>query len=339
MIKTITAAPVERDSHGFWTHPDFFEPANGNEFGAEGEFYAWKMRNRVTGAMSWMENEENAEELQAAFYSVGCDVSLWQPKPPAGDGWFLASIHDTEDGAVCYWLRPIEFDPEALAAHFDNCYAEAFKTERLVAERDSALNACTLIAEALGITGAVAGETIAKVQQLVGENAALTDKAASELSNAWLLHKYWVGIQVALMYIRAGKVDDATEWLVGTVFGPGIEAPDLIFTAEIESWAEIQQKDTISHAQAVEIIKAEMSATTQALNEYIARSIVAPDGYQLCFVPLEQTTAFRDACTTAYEESLNGTGPCGVFMAGYRSMLAAAPKFAASLRGEHEIKS
>ncbi|HHH0323344.1 TPA: hypothetical protein ACPZQN_004653, partial [Yersinia enterocolitica] len=107
---------------------------------------------------------------------------------------------------------------------------------------------------------------MAQVWRLVGENAALTDKAASELSNAWLLHKYWVGIQVALMYIRAGNINDATEWLVGTVSGPGIEAPDLIFTAEIESWAEIQQKDIISHAQAVEIIKAEMSATTQALN-------------------------------------------------------------------------
>ncbi|HFU4534275.1 TPA: hypothetical protein ACGBZ1_004428 [Yersinia enterocolitica] len=114
---------------------------------------------------------------------------------------------------------------------------------------------------------------MAQVWRLVGENAALTDKAASELSNAWLLHKYWVGIQVALMYIRAGKIDDATEWLVGTVSGPGIEAPDLIFTAEIESWAELQQKDIISHAQAVEIIKAEMSATTQALNGIKAQGV------------------------------------------------------------------
>lgn len=111
-----------------------------------------------------------------------------------------------------------------------------------------------------------------RIEQLVSENTALTDKAASELSNAWLLHKYWVGIQVALMYIRAGKIDDATEWLVGTVSGPGIEAPDLIFTAEIESWAEIQQKDIISHAQAVEIIKAEMSATTQAISEIKTQS-------------------------------------------------------------------
>lgn len=37
MLKTITAAPVERDALGFWTHPDYFVPANGNEFAVEGE--------------------------------------------------------------------------------------------------------------------------------------------------------------------------------------------------------------------------------------------------------------------------------------------------------------
>ncbi|HHH0383821.1 TPA: hypothetical protein ACPZND_000188 [Yersinia enterocolitica] len=116
MIKTITAAPVERDNCGFWTHPDYFEPANGNEFGVEGEFAAWKALNRVTGAIGWMENEENAEELQAEYDSANCSVSMWNPTPPDGDGWFMASIHETEDGPVCYWLRPIECDPEALEA-------------------------------------------------------------------------------------------------------------------------------------------------------------------------------------------------------------------------------
>ncbi|MGE4887716.1 hypothetical protein [Yersinia enterocolitica] len=145
--------------------------------------------------------------------------------------------------------------------------------ETLKVERDSALNTCTLIGEALGIKGAFAGDTIAKVHQLVGENAVLTDKAASELSNAWLLHKYWVGIQAALMHMHVGRINEATEWLIGTVSGPGIEAPNLKLTDEIEDWAEIQQKDTISHAQALEIIKAEMSASTQALNEIKARGV------------------------------------------------------------------
>ncbi|PSH38362.1 hypothetical protein BA192_07940 [Yersinia pseudotuberculosis] len=51
--------------------------------------------------------------------------------------------------------------------------SENTEYETLKAERDAALNTCSLIAEALGITGAVAGDTIAQVQQLVGENTAL----------------------------------------------------------------------------------------------------------------------------------------------------------------------
>lgn len=55
--------------------------------------------------------------------------------------------------------------------------------ETLKAERDAALNTCTLIADALGVTGAVAGDTIAKVQQLVAENAAAIE-AVRIFSNA-----------------------------------------------------------------------------------------------------------------------------------------------------------
>ncbi|ARZ00759.1 hypothetical protein [Yersinia ruckeri] len=132
MIKTITAVPVERDECGFWTHPDYFEPANGREFGVEAEFKAWKTLNRVTGALSWMEGEDNADELNAAYESGDCNISAWQPTPPAGDGWFMASIHDTEDGPVCYWLRPIECDPDALASHREQCHIEALKTEFLI---------------------------------------------------------------------------------------------------------------------------------------------------------------------------------------------------------------
>ncbi|WP_054882991.1 hypothetical protein [Yersinia rohdei] len=49
-------------------------------------------------------------------------------------------------------------------------------------QRNAALNTCSLIAEALGITGAVAGDTIARVQQLVAEGAIL--KHAIEFATA-----------------------------------------------------------------------------------------------------------------------------------------------------------
>ncbi|HHZ4751350.1 TPA: hypothetical protein ACWDIM_004337 [Yersinia enterocolitica] len=60
--------------------------------------------------------------------------------------------------------------------------------ETLKAERDAALNTCSLIAEALGITGAVAGDTIARVQKLVAENAALKERLAEKVK---LPDLYW----------------------------------------------------------------------------------------------------------------------------------------------------
>ncbi len=35
----------------------------------------------------------------------GPDISAWEPERPEGDGWFIGSIHDTEDGPVCVWMR------------------------------------------------------------------------------------------------------------------------------------------------------------------------------------------------------------------------------------------
>ncbi|HGV2417417.1 TPA: hypothetical protein ACNCFI_004887, partial [Escherichia coli] len=33
------------------------------------------------------------------------DIAAWEPERPEGEGWFVGSIHDTEDGPVCIWLR------------------------------------------------------------------------------------------------------------------------------------------------------------------------------------------------------------------------------------------
>lgn len=111
------------------------------------------------------------------------------------------------------------------------------------------------------------------IQQLAAENAYLLPKAASELSNAWVLNKYWVGIHVALMHVNAGRLHDGMTWLQNTISGPGIEAPQLSDFAEIEAWAVEQQKGSISHIRALEIIKAETPATDAALAEIEARGL------------------------------------------------------------------
>ena len=35
----------------------------------------------------------------------GPDIASWKPERPEGESWFIGSIHDTEDGPVCVWLR------------------------------------------------------------------------------------------------------------------------------------------------------------------------------------------------------------------------------------------
>ncbi len=57
--------------------------------------------------------EENNLQYVLCFRDEGCadfdacdaDISAWEPERPEGDGWFIGSIYDTEDGPVCVWLR------------------------------------------------------------------------------------------------------------------------------------------------------------------------------------------------------------------------------------------
>lgn len=111
----------------------------------------------------------------------------------------------------------------------------------------------------------------AERDQLAAENSYLLPKAASELSNAWVLHKYLIGIQAAIMYLDNGNKKAAQEWLYGTIAGPGFEFPDEV--DDIDAWATHQMRGSISHPRALEIIKAETPATDRFLAEQRAIGI------------------------------------------------------------------
>lgn len=111
----------------------------------------------------------------------------------------------------------------------------------------------------------------ARCTALSAENAYLMPKAASELSNAWVLHKYLIGIQAAIMYLDNGNKKAAQEWLYGTIAGPGFDFPDEV--DDIEAWTTHQMRGSISHAQALEIIKAETPATDAFLAEVRAQGV------------------------------------------------------------------
>ncbi|EFC0197646.1 hypothetical protein, partial [Escherichia coli] len=62
-------------------------------------FNAWMEKNNLQWAIRSM--DEDDFNLDAD----GPDISAWEPERPEGEGWFIGSIHDTEDGPVCVWLR------------------------------------------------------------------------------------------------------------------------------------------------------------------------------------------------------------------------------------------
>ncbi|CAH6576994.1 hypothetical protein AI2935V1_1539 [Citrobacter freundii] len=93
------ALPVERDQNGYWTHPLYDAFCDGREFISPDEFNVWLKENGLEWKVAYRDEGDFDHEID------GYDISSWQPEPPTGEGWFVGSIHDTEDGAVCIWLR------------------------------------------------------------------------------------------------------------------------------------------------------------------------------------------------------------------------------------------
>lgn len=92
---------VERDEDGYWTHSEFFTPSYGREYGFNGEFEAWLSENGLQYSTVYAESDLEIDDFDGAKFDK------WEPSRPEGDGWFIGSIHDTEDGPICVWLRAV----------------------------------------------------------------------------------------------------------------------------------------------------------------------------------------------------------------------------------------
>ncbi|WP_162988176.1 hypothetical protein [Alcaligenes aquatilis] len=45
-----------------------------------------------------------ADKVATDYFEHGSgDFSGWNPSPPQGDGWFIISVHDSDDGPVALW--------------------------------------------------------------------------------------------------------------------------------------------------------------------------------------------------------------------------------------------
>ena len=102
MSKLIEWAPVVRDAEGWYLHPDMPE-LNEDQ---EAEYRAWLAAQGLETAYATLCGEDDKHPAYIIYFDqAGTDVSDWNPAPPAGDGWFTLSIHDSEDGPYWVWAR------------------------------------------------------------------------------------------------------------------------------------------------------------------------------------------------------------------------------------------
>lgn len=98
-MPVITAVPVVRDSEGHWMHPAFPHGAAPEECSLAPVFKGLGLEYH--GCV--MQDTDTPQEIQDECGDGDC--SKWVPEPPAGEGWFLVAIHETEDGPAALWAR------------------------------------------------------------------------------------------------------------------------------------------------------------------------------------------------------------------------------------------
>ncbi len=111
MIAQIEPVEVVRDAEGWWSHPQYFsEPELEDvEYMTYEDHEKYVAARGIRTGFTFMENED-PEGYEIYCESGSADCSSWQVIPPTkDDGWFVLSIHDTEDfGPTCVWGRKVD---------------------------------------------------------------------------------------------------------------------------------------------------------------------------------------------------------------------------------------
>lgn len=101
-MQKIQPMEVARDEEGWWTHPDMPEVETSEQFNE------WQSQQgfQLCVVMLDGDNGEGTEEAYKTYFDgAAADCSAWKPSKPEGEGWFIVSIHDTEEGPACIWIR------------------------------------------------------------------------------------------------------------------------------------------------------------------------------------------------------------------------------------------
>lgn len=87
------------DQYGFFSHPDLDRVLATEDELTQDEVIAKVLERHWESQFVSGEDLVNEETLEY-------DVRGWKPEPPAGDGWRIISVFDTEDGPYAMFVRP-----------------------------------------------------------------------------------------------------------------------------------------------------------------------------------------------------------------------------------------
>lgn len=103
MENLIQPMEVTRDADGWWSHPAI--PEFDEDYSA---WKAWLVAQGLETQHAQLEDEDESHPSYIAYFENGeASVAEWHKDLPSGDGWFVLSIHDTEDGPTWVWARRI----------------------------------------------------------------------------------------------------------------------------------------------------------------------------------------------------------------------------------------
>lgn len=101
-MNLIQPAEVVRYADGSWTHPDFPQWDESTLLKTVND---WFEAQGLERGVVFFEYDVPQDLLNAWLENGHAPLAKWEPTKPEGEGWFMLSIHDTEDGPVCIWAR------------------------------------------------------------------------------------------------------------------------------------------------------------------------------------------------------------------------------------------
>lgn len=104
-MNLIKELPVKRDEWGSWTHPEYSKFFAYRDCVPLREFDEWLSTMGMDYRIVELEYDDDSPAKHRVFELGDPDFHDWVPSRPEGDGWFIVSIQDTEEGPVCIWIR------------------------------------------------------------------------------------------------------------------------------------------------------------------------------------------------------------------------------------------